>query len=339
MAINEADLIPFLSGYDPVKYLQNANSSTSVIDNPQTPMVEIPKSNIPGTKDKISGTYKRSADNIRIVSDLLPYLTDAVNQQALPSALTALNVAQATSGPYAQLMVDLYNQYGPQLNAIGNEINRRNAVANAQTDKEVLTGAGTDLVKAADKLQREQDPEYYATRANTADSISKLLSSIDLSGGLSNTERDEIQKGLAIEGVNRGTANAPSNLETVANAMQYGQAGRNRILQNQNALTAAINASTAFIPTTKSGVDVFQVATGKSSQANSGNSLFTGINQGNNATGNNFASQLLSNNQQTQLQRAQKSANSSMNGFQKFNSLAGGIGGLLEGVGSFGKIM
>ena len=36
MAINEADLIPFLSGYDPIKYLQNPNSSTPVIDNQNT---------------------------------------------------------------------------------------------------------------------------------------------------------------------------------------------------------------------------------------------------------------------------------------------------------------
>lgn len=91
-----------------------------------------------------------------------------------------------------------------------------------------------------------------------------------------------IGKGLAREGEMRGSANAPSNLETIANATTYGAAGRQREVQNKNLLSDAIAASTAFLPAAKSGVDVFQVATGRSSTPNSGESKFTGINNAQN---------------------------------------------------------
>lgn len=237
----------------------------------------IPSTDIPGAKQTASNTYKKSADLVKILNDLSPYLSNITNEADMSKSLNDLAISQKISDPYAKLMTELYAKYGPQLNTIGNDIAKQNALSEIDINQAAIKNGGSDLVNSVTEMQKSIDPEYYATRANTASQLNNLFNSINLNGGLSNTERDEIQKGLAIEGVNRGTFNAPSNLETVANAMQYGQAGRNRILQNQNALIQAINASTAFIPTTKSGIDSFALSTGKTGGSNLGNNLFTGI--------------------------------------------------------------
>jgi len=240
----------------------------------------IPVTNVPGATQTIQGTEGTQANQVRALQDLLPYYLDAINKGNLQSAVGQLNIANATAGPYQQLMTSLYNTYGPQLNAISNEINRRNALSAAQTENQVLTGPGTDLVKNAYNLSQIYDKPYYDTRQAAADQISKQLGSIDLNGGLSETERNEIAQGLAREGTMRGTANAPSNTDTVANAMRYGSAGRQRVLQNQSLLSQAINNASSFMPASKSGVDVFQVATGKPSMPNAGNSLFSSTGTG-----------------------------------------------------------
>lgn len=235
----------------------------------------IPVTNVPGATQTIQNTEGTQANQIRAMQDLLPYYLDAINKGNMQTAVGQLNIANATAGPYQQLMTQLYNTYGPQLNAISNEINRRNALSAAQTENQVLTGPGTDLVNNAYQLSQVYDKPYYDTRQAAADQIAKQLGSIDLSGGLTDTERNEIAQGQARIGQMRGTANAPSNTDTVANAMQYGAAGRARVVQNQSLLSQAINNASSFMPASKSGVDVFQVATGKPSMPNTGNSLFS----------------------------------------------------------------
>jgi hypothetical protein len=238
----------------------------------------VPLSPVPGASVGPDKNYQKAASNVNAIYNLLPYFNSAVNQGIAPNALAQLQASQLTSGPYAELMTQLYNQYGPQLNAIGNEISQRNALAQANTDKAVIEGPGKDLVKSAYSLSQVYDKPYYDSRLKGADALSNLLSSIDLSGALSTNERDEVGKGLAREGQSRGTAFAPSNTEVVGNAMNYGNASFQRKTQAQDALTKAISAASSFLPAAKSGVDVFQVATGRSSMPNPGDSKFTGVN-------------------------------------------------------------
>lgn len=218
-----------------------------------------------------------SAQNARILRDLFPDISAAINQQYLPSAEAQLK----TADPTAATMTELYRKYGPQLNQIGSDIARQNALAEAETNKMLLSGSGRDATLAALDLDQLVNPEFYSTRAATGNSLNDLLASIDLSGGLSDVERREIEQGLAREGTARGTANAPSNTETIANAMRYGQAGRERQVENQNQLAKAIAASTAFLPASQSGINTFAVGTGKTSGPNTGESRFTGVQQPN----------------------------------------------------------
>lgn len=238
----------------------------------------VPLPDVPGAPINPSSVYQDIARQTQAVRDLMPYLNDAVLQTLMPSALAQLDVERATSGPRAQLMLDLFNQYGPQLNAVGSEITRRNALSQAETDRQVLAGPGKGLVEQALETAKIYDPEYFALREQGAGAISDLLNNVNLNEGLSSVERDEIAKGLVREGQQRGTPNAPSNTEIVGNAMQYGQAGRNRLIENEGRLSKALQTASQFMPFTKSGVDVFQVATGKPSTPNQGANQFTGIN-------------------------------------------------------------
>ncbi len=209
----------------------------------------------------------------------LPGFLSTANANILPSEQARLNAAQTISPGYARLNAQLFDEIAPQLSQTGSNIARQEALNQAQTDAAVLAGPGADVVRQQNILQREIDPEYYAQRTNTSNNLSRLFDSIDLSGGLSGGETEAIRRGLAQEGQARGTSTSPSMTETVANATTYGAAANDRRNQARSQLTSALNTATGALPAMRSGTDAFQVATGRSSQPNSGNSQFTGVNQ------------------------------------------------------------
>jgi hypothetical protein len=238
----------------------------------------VPQANIPGAPLGPNTTYQNTAANIQAFSDLFPYLQGSINSQTLPTALTQLQASQATSPGYADLMTQLYAQYGPQLNAIGSGITGQNMANYVANQNAILSGPGQDLLKSGYNASQIFDAPYYQARQQAGDSIGKLLNSIDLSGNLSGSETNQIGQGLAREGVQRGNLNAPSNADVVANAMQYGNAAYQRKAQAQTMMGNAIQSATSFLPQAKSGVDVFGTGTGAGVPTNPGNSLFTGIN-------------------------------------------------------------
>lgn len=228
----------------------------------------------------------------RIMEDILPRIAGANRSQYVPEAQAQLAASQAVSPGYQDLMTKLYAQYGPQLSKIGSDITAQNQQADVNTSTNVLNNGGMDLLKML-------NPEYFQQREQTSGRLSDLMNSIDLSGGLSDVERREIEQGLSREGQSRGTSGAPSNTETISNAMQYGQAGRNRVVENQNQLSKALAASTAFLPASQLGAEQFAIGTGKTSGTNPGAANFLGVKepnlnapnaQSNSLLGNSYAS-------------------------------------------------
>ena len=345
MAITEQDLLPFLSSSNQsgnYPYLSMGNYNSSGATSQKTPYTQdglyywlnptrrnpVPSSTVPAASVKPSSSYRKLADNTQALYDLMPYMASAVNQTAVPTALSQLAASQATSPGYAQLMLDLYNTYGPQLNAIGNEILGRNMMAEAQNQLNVTKGPGRDLVTSAYDLSQIYDKPYYDSRAKAASGLSSLFDSIDLSGGLSDTERNEIAQGLARSNISRGTYNAPSPINTISDAMRYGNAGYQRKTQQQNLLSDAIKQSSSFLPAAKSGVDVFQVATGKSSTANPGNSLFPGISNSNNSSSYGLAGNLFNSGTQYDVTQMGIDANKK-DWLDQFNQFASGLGSII----------
>lgn len=228
----------------------------------------VPLSDIPGASIQPTPEYQALANQIRSVQDLLPYYSQAISAQKIPDAMGQLAADTATTGPRLALQQSLQEQYGPIFDRLAAESNLRRSSYSAANDASVLAGPGQELIKQALAAAKLYDPEYFSSRAATSDAVNKLLAntSANLDSGLTNTERDEVGKGLAIENMRRGVGSTtPSQFDTISNAMQYGAAGRAKQVENQNQLSKAIAASTAFLPTSKSNVDVFQVATGRPS--------------------------------------------------------------------------
>lgn len=249
--------------------------------------VPVPVSNIPGTTYKPSKSYRRTADSVKAITDLLPAYSKAVSGQVIPEEMAKLEAARATSGGYNQLQLDLLKQYGPQFSKANSDIALQEASLAAQRDKSVLEGPGQELINQLMAAQKTIDPEFFASRAATSDSINKLLASIDPTGALTGSERSEVERSLGQEGNRRGIANAPSSLATVENATRYGKAGADKALRNQSMLSQAIATATAFLPASRVGFDPFKVATGKDSTS-AGTNKFVGITS---PTSNNAASQ------------------------------------------------
>lgn len=294
----------------------------------------VPLSGIPGATITPSAEYQTMANQIRMITDLLPYYSQAISAQKIPDSLGQLAADTATTGPRLALQQQLQSQYGPAFDQLAAESNLRKSMASASNDAAVLAGPGQDLIKQALEAAKLYDPEYFQQRGTTNDAITKLIgqASANLGSGLSATERDEVGRGLALENSRRGTANAPSQLQTVANAMQFGQAGRQREMENQNQLSKAIAASTAFLPAAKTNVDVFQVATGKPSYAQQDNRFNTNtasnaadLAQGLLNTGASFWTTNANNNAAMALQNDQQKANQ----LGQITSALGSVGGLL----------
>lgn len=296
----------------------------------------VPVTGIPGATQAPSAEYGNMANQVRLIRDLLPYYSQAISAQKIPDAMGQLAADTATTGPRLALQEALQRQYGPIFDQLNSESNLRKSMANASNDATVLAGPGQELIRQALAAAKMADPEYYATRAQTSDSLSKLLqqTTANLGTGLSATERDEVGRGLALENSRRGTANAPSQLQTVSNAMSFGAAGTARENDRQNQLAKAIASSTAFLPAAKSGVDVFQVATGKPSYASQDNRFNTNTATDSGANANSLLNTSSSmwntnanNNAQMALQNDQQ--NDWGNRLGQISSAAGSFGALL----------
>lgn len=207
-----------------------------------------------------------SLQQSQALTKYLPTIMSAINSQTLPTAQSNLYAQQQISDPQNALMLQLYQKYGPQMAQVGNEIARQNANYNTQTQSQLMQGAGTDYLKSAYNASQIFDAPYYQTRQTTADQLNRLFNSIDLSGALSGSERDEITKGLARQNIQAGTYNSPSQTNTVANAMRYGQANYQRQQQAKSNLSSALQQASTFLPQARSGVNVFGVGQNNMSQ-------------------------------------------------------------------------
>lgn len=221
-----------------------------------------------------------TADMMAALTANLPAFMEVVNQQIGPNEIAQLKSNQATSPALAELQAQIYGTSGREINRIGQAIARENALSSAGTDAAVLAGPGRDLIRQANLAQREIDPEYYRLREQSAAGLGELFKS--MSGG----EEEAITRFLNRQNLRTGNANSGSMTNVISNAQTFGNAARDRLGQ-------AIQLATGAMPSMRSGVDVFQQATGKPSFANTGDTKFTGVQQGQGQQAAGFANSLL----------------------------------------------
>lgn len=220
-----------------------------------------------------------AASSMQAMVNALPQYFQNLNPQLTPYAQAQAGAAQAVSPQLAQLQADIYRQTGPQLAETSQQIDQANKLAGAQGDLATIQGPGGQSALALQEVSKQLDPEFYNVRAAAGNNLMQLLQP-----GLSPAEEEAVARSVMKGNVARGWDNVPSATSTVSNAMQFGNAARERQLQG-------VQAASSFLPQSRSNFDPAQIALGRPS-INTGDSKFMGVQQPDNtvasSTGNLF---------------------------------------------------
>lgn len=207
-----------------------------------------------------------TAQTMQAFIKYLPQMMATILPQVTPAAQASLGAAQATSPQMSQLQADMYKNIAPQLNDVSQQMDASNKMAGSAADLAVLQGPGAASARAVQQIDQENNPQFYATRDAANTSIGNLMS-----GQLTPAETEAINRRLGQDNFARGLMGTPTATSTVSNAMQFGDASRNRQMQG-------VQAATSFLPASRAPIDPTQVALGRPSSG-SGASQFLGVNQ------------------------------------------------------------
>lgn len=210
-------------------------------------------------------------------NEAFPEILRTVNEGVSPAAQAQLKANQETAPGLAKLQAELYDAFGPLMAGTANRIAADQAKSQSQSDLDIIKGTGRDLVKEGIETQKLADPEFYKSRETVSNRLGDLLGSIDLTGGISAGEQEALRRGIAQENNARGIAQTPSQTAVVEGAVKFGGAQRAREDAAKGQLTQALSVANGALPAMRSGVDAFQVATGRSSMPNAGDNKFTGV--------------------------------------------------------------
>lgn len=208
------------------------------------------------TENMLKALQQFAPDAIRAMADTAPY-----------TAQKTMDISKSIAPQEAALQRDIYRDYGPEMNKIGAEISAANQLAAREADVKAISGPGRALVKEADAQQRELDPEFYKNRATIAQALEKFLGSYSPTE-MTGSEMAQIQRGIGAT----GGMTTPSAMNTIKNAQTFGDAGTRRW---QNFGQAVMGASSA-LPALRSGINAFEVATGRPLSSNTGDARLQG---------------------------------------------------------------
>tara|TARA_R110000868_G_scaffold47887_2_gene156373 strand:- start:6 stop:962 length:957 start_codon:yes stop_codon:yes gene_type:complete len=206
----------------------------------------------------------------------LPGLTKVTGENILPFEQAKQDAANKISPQQNALALQLLQQFGPAINKVGTDIQGQTQLAGVQNDAAAIEAAGkSGLITNALALQRQADPEYYANRELIAKQQAENVRKMG-TGELTPTELEQITRGMNRSNVGSGNANLGSSTAAISNAMNFGQAGTQKINSISNALSNTANSLQQF----RSGFDPYQASTGKSAFNNMGAQQFAGPSQG-----------------------------------------------------------
>lgn len=285
-----------------------------------------------------SGTIGQLANIGSLSGFLAPYFNQLSNQNITPTSQTIQGAVSTVTPEQLQMLNSMYAQYGPQLAQTSGTVQEASQNAASQANADSLNGPqGQAAINAALAADQQVNPETYATRTATGNALQTLLGTdtAALSGQLSGSENRAIGQSIAQQGLQTGLTNAPSQSQTVANAMQYGNATYQRQQQAQSNLENAISQATSFIPASNNNnVNAWAVGTGNQGSGNATNLFGGGVNSaasqvqaGTTAANPSSASSLYATGAGLQA------GNNSISASQSQNN-AGAIGGIIGGLGS-----
>lgn len=225
-------------------------------------------------------TTNATGSTLQAYTAYLPALMAATNAQIAPSEAYQLAAEQQYAPQQAALQTSLYGKYAPQLANIVNNLNNTNALAAANTTNNVLAGPGAQAAQSANDIAKAVNPAYFTSRDQTANTLSNLLSSFGSPGSLSEGEKAAAERGINAGNVATGNLGNDNALNTVANAMSFG----NALNQKRAAVGSALNTASSLLPglsnSTFNPVSVALGGSGETSPTAStqlANTQFTGV--------------------------------------------------------------
>ncbi len=208
-----------------------------------------------------------TSETIQNIIKNLPAYMEVVNSQIAPEARAKLASEKEISPQYQELLTSLYEQFAPRLAKAGAVAEGESRKGSAATDVELLGGSGGRTVRELSALDKEVNPEYYATRAAGANKLGQLLGSIDL-----NAPNIEAERLVSQEASRSGNAAVPSATGTVSNALSFG----NELQKRRDALGQAINIASGFLAPASGTFNTANIALGKG-PTNTGLTNFAGV--------------------------------------------------------------
>lgn len=167
-----------------------------------------------------------------MMQNYLRYLPQIL--QATSNVQPGINQTQAASAN------DILNQYAPGMAQTGQNIQNSNTIAGTNTVGSALGGQGGQNVIAADALNRQINPEYYANRAAASKGANDLIGSINLNG-LSPGEANAVERSLGQNQSRTGNLGLDNPTNVVSNAMNFGNAMSQKRAEMAGAIGTASN--------------------------------------------------------------------------------------------------
>jgi len=169
--------------------------------------------------ERAPGTGETTEQRLAALSQAIPTLGYHVNQTIAPERNAEFRADQTFAPAEQQLNADLFKRFAPQY-------------ANTQS-----------------QIDRGIDPEYYRNREQTSARLGEMLTP-----GLTPGELSGVERGLNQQNVATGNSRVGSNTNTVGNAMQYGNAARDRLGQ-------ALGLATNILPQLRSNITSQAIST------------------------------------------------------------------------------
>lgn len=225
-------------------------------------------------KVKVEGSHGMTVRQLHAFEQTFPGFINAITNQSLPTEQALQNTSNVISPQQQELQYQLFQQYAPLINTIGQQMSSSNAQAQSQSDAAILNGTGKDVSAGLLANQKILDPEYYKNRESIGAGIDTLIKGLGDPNKLTGGERAETERSLNRDRTFSGNAGVNSGIGTVQNAVTFGNALQNRRNNFMSLLGQGSSANMGL----KSGVDAFQATTGKPSIPQFGGNQLTGAN-------------------------------------------------------------
>ena len=219
-------------------------------------------------KGRVDNTDESIQEIVQAMAGYFPEIAKSIRKEYDPQAEAEVGIAEKYTPRLGKLATAELERSGRDLSAIGRDLSREEQLAAAQTEADIMAGPGAQAARTGLALQKEADPEAFANRAKLAGDLDKAFSYLGDPNQLSKGEMEGIARGL-------GRTNSPvsSPMQTISNAMTFGDRQAGRRAEFNNLVGMRTNAA----PALSSGMDMAGLAGRRTVLPNFGQQNYLGI--------------------------------------------------------------